>query len=91
MSNVNKHTNLDLVRIAAADNGDLHSPKWYIDYIAEKYGRRVNPSDVTKAIGKWSNRANGTNSLVLDAARSLMKTANYDYGLASNVLKRVAL
>ncbi len=84
-------TNLELVRQAAQDVGDKHSPRYYVEYIAHKYGRRVNNSDVTKSIGKWENRSNGADDRIKEAARILMKSTNYDYGLASSILKRVSM
>ncbi|MDA9779046.1 hypothetical protein N9D38_11435 [Rubripirellula sp.] len=84
-----KKTHAHYVMLAKEKLGNFRKPKDYRDWIYDKYGVRVNPSDVTKTITSWTNRLRGVDQQLERYAKKYLELASDNFSLALAVLKRV--
>ena len=84
-----KKTNADYVMLAKEALGNFQKPKRYREWIYDKYGVRVNPSDITKTLTSWTNRLQGIDKQLEHYAKKYLELASNNFSLALAVLKRV--
>ncbi|MCP4777348.1 MAG: hypothetical protein GY880_24270 [Planctomycetaceae bacterium] len=85
----NKKTHAYYVLLAKEELGNFEKPKEYRDWIYDKHGVRVNPSDVTKTLTSWTNRISGVDKRLERYAKKYLDLASDNFSLALAVLKRV--
>ncbi len=85
-------TEKDIVRMVADDPkvGNNKTNKYYRDYIYRKFGRKISPVQVTKAIGSLESRLNNDFSFMENSAKKFLLDCDYDEFLARRMLNRVA-
>ncbi len=85
-------TEKDLVRMVADDPkvGNNKTNKYYRDYIYQKFGRKISPVQVVKAIGSLESRLANDFSYMESSAKKYLLDCDYDPFLARRILNKVA-
>lgn len=82
-----KVSNRELIQSVANSHGYHFKPKYYIRFLQEYYNVLVDNSEVTKAIGKFSDRKGSTPSFVNRLADQFLSTCGNDSSTAISIIK----
>ena len=84
-------TDKEMVRMVARSDGFHRKPRHYREEVKKRFNREVTSATVCKAIGPYDTRLKLPEKVLLDKARSLLLSCQFDKGLACAMVGKAAV